>query len=96
MTTDHMTAAQKDASPSLSPEFWDRFGWGFCCSVVNRRDGLDGSVGSYTWDGGLGTTWLNDPADDLILILLTSLAWTSPNPPPVAVDFRTMAYAALS
>jgi CubicO group peptidase (beta-lactamase class C family) len=33
-------------------------------------DGGDGrasrSVGTYGWDGGLGTSWANDPAEDLV------------------------------
>jgi len=62
-------------------------------------DGGDGrasrSVGTYGWDGGLGTSWANDPAEDLVGILLTNQAWTSPSPPPVSQDFWTCTYAAI-
>ena len=52
-------------------------------------------MGQYGWDGGLGTIWRNDPGEDLVAILLTNAAWTSPRPPPVALDFLTGTYAAI-
>ena len=61
-----------------------------------RRTGIARSVGSYGWDGGLGTTWANDPAEDLYGVLLTNQTWTSPTPPPVAQDFWTCTYTALA
>jgi len=48
----------------------------------------------YGWDGGSGTTWRSDPARDLTTILLTQRAMTSPEPPPLFVDFWDAAYAA--
>src|SRR5216683_2644140 len=56
MTTDHLTPAQKAASPFF-PGFWDKTGWGFGVSVTTRRDGLAPSPGSYGWMGGFGTSW---------------------------------------
>jgi CubicO group peptidase (beta-lactamase class C family) len=70
-------------------------GWGFGVSVVTRRTQLYQSVGSYGWTGGLGTSWVNDPAEDLTLILLTQQAFTSPVPPVINRDFWTSAYQAL-
>ena len=64
-------------------------------SVVTRRTEVGKSVGSYGWDGGLGTSWFNDPVEDLTAILLTQRAWTSPVPGPVFRDFWTTAAAAL-
>ena len=52
-------------------------------------------VGSYGWDGGLGSSWANDPAEGLIGIIMTNQMWTSPNPPAVCRDFWTSAYAAI-
>jgi CubicO group peptidase (beta-lactamase class C family) len=69
-------------------------GWGFGVSVGLRRTDL-ASVGSYGWDGGLGTNWRNDPREQLITILMTQQAWRAPEPPPVAQDFRTLAYQAI-
>jgi CubicO group peptidase (beta-lactamase class C family) len=51
---------------------------------VTRRTQLYHSAGTYGWKGGLGTTWVNDPAEDLTLILLTQQAFTSPVPPAAA------------
>jgi CubicO group peptidase (beta-lactamase class C family) len=94
MTSDQLTAAQKAVSGMTRGDF-DDMGWGFGLSVVTRRTSLYGSPGSYGWNGGLGTAWFNDPAEDLTLILLTQQAMTSPVPPPVFRDFWTSAYAAL-
>jgi CubicO group peptidase (beta-lactamase class C family) len=93
MTTDHLTVAQK-ASGGLSPGDFDSSGWGFGVSVVTRREDF-ASLGTYGWDGGLGTTWSNDPREDMILLLLTQRCWTAPTRPPVALDFATAAYQAI-
>jgi CubicO group peptidase (beta-lactamase class C family) len=70
-------------------------GWGFGVAVRTRRTGPARSVGSYGWDGGLGTSWANDPAEDLVGILMTNRAWPSPTPPAAFADFWTCAYAAV-
>jgi CubicO group peptidase (beta-lactamase class C family) len=93
MTADQLTAAQK-AATDFMPSYWDDHGWGFGMAVVTRRHDLTG-VGTYGWDGGLGTTWRNDPSEEMITVLLTQAAFTSPNPPAVCVDFRTSAYQAI-
>jgi CubicO group peptidase (beta-lactamase class C family) len=93
MTTDQLSATQKQGE--LVDGAWDGRGWGFCVQVVTRRTDIAGSVGSYGWDGGLGTCWMNDPAEDLVTVLLTQAAWTSPALPAIASDFRTAAWAAL-
>ncbi|HTK17137.1 MAG TPA: hypothetical protein VL769_12140 [Acidimicrobiia bacterium] len=43
----------------------------------------------------LGTCWRVDPSEEMITILMTQKAWTSPNPPIVCRDFWTSAYAAV-
>jgi CubicO group peptidase (beta-lactamase class C family) len=45
------------------------------------------AIGGFGWDGGLGTTWSVDPGRDLVAILLTNQAWTSPQPSAVHQDF---------
>jgi hypothetical protein len=55
MTTDHITAEQKAASPFF-PGFWDNRGWGFGLSVFIRRDDIAGVPGRFGWDGGYGTS----------------------------------------
>jgi CubicO group peptidase (beta-lactamase class C family) len=94
MTSDHLTREQKAVS-GFFPDDFDARGWGFGVGVVTRRDHPAAPVGQYGWDGGLGTIWRNDPSEQLIAILLTNAAWTSPRPPDVALDFLTTAYAAI-
>jgi len=94
MTSDHLTPAQKAASMFV-PGFFDSHGWGFGMSVLTRRDDLVGSIGTYGWDGGLGTVWRSDPREEMITILMTQTAWTSPTPPKVCLDFWTSAYQAI-
>jgi CubicO group peptidase (beta-lactamase class C family) len=94
MTADHLTAAQKAIS-GLAPGDFDDMGWGFGMSVTTRRTSLYHGAGTYGWNGGLGTTWYNDPAEDLTMILMTQQAWTSHRPPAICRDFWTSAYQAL-
>ncbi len=94
MTIDHLTPAQKALS-GLVPGYFDGHGWGFGVAVVTRREDVAAPVGSYGWDGGLGTSWRSDPSEDMVAILLTQASWTSPVPPRVSRDFRTAAYQAI-
>jgi CubicO group peptidase (beta-lactamase class C family) len=55
--------------------------------TMTRRDDVAGPVGSFGWDGGLGTSWRSDPSEGLVGILMTQRAWTSPTPPDVCLDF---------
>jgi CubicO group peptidase (beta-lactamase class C family) len=95
MTTDQLTPAQKAAS-GLVDGYFDSHGWGFGVSVVTKRHDVAGSVGTFGWDGGLGTSWRSDPTEDMVGILMTQRAWTSPNPPDVCLDFWTSAYQAIT
>jgi CubicO group peptidase (beta-lactamase class C family) len=94
MTTDHLTPAQK-AYGGLAPGYFDDHGWGFGVSPVTRTISPSEPVGRYGWDGGLGTSWFNDPNEDLTAILMTQRAWTSPQPPNVCLDFWSAVYQAL-
>ena len=93
MTTDQLTPEQKSVS-GLIPAYFDNHGWGFGVSVVTRRVGFP-SVGTYGWDGGLGTSWYVDPREELVGLLMTQRAWTSPSPPDVCLDFWTSVYQAI-
>jgi CubicO group peptidase (beta-lactamase class C family) len=94
MTTDHLTAAQKAVS-GLIPGDFDNIGWGFGLAVVTRREHPAAPVGSFGWDGGLGTSWRSHPSEDMVTIILTQASWTSPVPPRVIRDFWTTAYQAI-
>ena len=87
MTTDQLTAAQK-ARGGLLPGFFDGRSWGFCQAVYDS--------GAFGWDGGLGTSWLVDPSQDLTVIVLTQRMFESPDPPQVHRDVQAAAYAALA
>jgi len=94
MTTDQLTPEQKAVS-GLVPGYFDSHGWGFGVSVVTRRDDVAAVPGKYGWDGGLGTSWYSDPREEMVIILMTQRAWTSPSPPDVCLDFWTSAYQAI-
>jgi len=94
MTTDQLTPDQKAVSGFFPGDF-DARGWGFCIAISTRREHPSAPVGQYGWDGGMGTIWRNDPSEQMIALLLTNAAWTSPRPPDIALDFLTGAYSAI-
>jgi CubicO group peptidase (beta-lactamase class C family) len=90
MTTDQIGVSRGASGPS--PD--GAQGWGFGVGVQVRRTGLGPSVGSYGWDGGLGSSWANDPNQDLVGVVLTTDAFVSAFPPPAVIqDFWTGVYA---
>ena len=93
MTTDHLTLEQKAVSGFL-PGQWDNRGWGFGVAIVTRRDQVGAVPGRFGWDGGYGTTWASDPAEDMVAILMTQRA-QFPLFSGVYLDFWTSAYAAI-
>ncbi|MET8183404.1 serine hydrolase domain-containing protein [Streptomyces sp. NPDC005336] len=93
MTTDQLTPAQKAASGLLAGE-WDNRGWGFGVSVVTGRDGVAAVPGRYGWDGGLGTTWASDPAEEMVAIMMSQRA-QFPLFSAAYLDFWTLAYQAI-
>lgn len=95
MMTDHLTPDQKAAS-DFYPGFFDNRGWGLGGSVFTRRDTIDSNPGRFGWDGGYGTTWYIDPAEDLVGIMLSQQLWDSPMEPPLHRDFWTSVYQALA
>jgi CubicO group peptidase (beta-lactamase class C family) len=93
MTSDHLTPAQKAVS-GFRPGYFDNFGWGFGMSVRTRRTHLGPSVGSYGWPGLYGTSWSNDPAEDMTTILMIQRAHAGVSL-PIERDFWTAAYQAI-
>jgi CubicO group peptidase (beta-lactamase class C family) len=51
--------------------------------------------GAYGWDGGFGTSWRNDPVEDLVGVLMTQRLWDTPTPPAVIEDFWAATYQAI-
>jgi CubicO group peptidase (beta-lactamase class C family) len=95
MMSDQLTAEQKAIS-GWGDTYWTSHGWGFGGSVVTRRDDISETAGKYGWDGGLGTSWYVDPAEEMITILLTQASFTSAIVPPVVRDFWTSAYQVIA
>lgn len=70
MTADHLTPAQKAVS-SLFPGFFETHGWGYGLAVTTAPDAVSEVPGRYGWDGGFGTSWINEPGRELIGIVMT-------------------------
>lgn len=87
-TVTQMVTAAGGAHDQDSGEGWG-LGIGVC--TTDRPDGRH--AGSYGWDGGLGSTWWTDPVTGTIAILLTTDAWTAPQPTAVFSDFWAAAFA---
>jgi CubicO group peptidase (beta-lactamase class C family) len=97
MLRERTTARDRAENPWF---FGQHLGWGLMMSVpaagVDPRTVPDGTPRGYGWEGGSGTAWRTDPATGLTGILLTQRMMTSPEPPEVARDFWSAAYAALA
>ena len=97
MLRDRSTARDRAEQPWF---FGEHLGWGLAMSVpaagVAPGAAAGGMPRGYGWEGGSGTAWRNDPATGLTGILLTQRMMTSPEPPPVARDFWSAAYAAMA
>jgi CubicO group peptidase (beta-lactamase class C family) len=92
MTMNHLTG---DQLATAGPSSDGALGWGFGVGVQVRRSRPARSVGSYGWDGGLGSSWASDPAEGVVGVLLTTDVWASPVPPAAVTDFWTCVYAAI-
>ncbi|WP_437594389.1 serine hydrolase domain-containing protein [Sorangium sp. So ce1000] len=73
MTADQLTPAQK-AESSFFPGFFETHGWGYGLAVTTAPDAISEVPGRYGWDGGFGTSWINDPSRELIGIVMTQSA----------------------
>jgi CubicO group peptidase (beta-lactamase class C family) len=89
MTRDQLTASQRAGTADA---FLHGRSWSLSQSVITEGP----RAGAFGWDGGLGTSWLVDPARDLVVIVLTQRLWESPQPPAVHDDLQDAAYAALT
>ena len=52
--------------------------------------------GAFGWDGGFGSSWLVDPVNALIVIVLTQRMFETAAAPQVHRDIQAAAYAALT
>jgi CubicO group peptidase (beta-lactamase class C family) len=76
LTSDHLTAEQREASTI----FLEGQGWGYGGAV-------DLETGRYGWVGGTGTTAHVVPETGTVAILLTQVQMTGPTPTPLMRDF---------
>lgn len=93
MTSDQLSDEVK-ARSYWHPGWLPIDSWGFGVGVVSRRHDGTASPGAYGWNGGFGTTWRSDPAEDMIVILMTQVSGSA-EIPRVFGDFMTLAYAAI-
>jgi CubicO group peptidase (beta-lactamase class C family) len=93
MTTDQLSPAVK-ARTNWNNQWLPLDSWGFGVGVVTRRHDGTLSPGSYGWNGGFGTLWRSDPAEDMVVILMTQVAGTT-GIPRVFFDVLPLAYAAI-
>jgi CubicO group peptidase (beta-lactamase class C family) len=94
LTADHLTPKQKALSPFF-PGFWDDQGWGFGVAVTTRQGESGTSAGTYGWNGGYGTSWLNDPERGVVAVFLIQRLMTGPNSVDVNSAFFRAVWAAL-
>jgi CubicO group peptidase (beta-lactamase class C family) len=94
MTSDHLTPAQRAVS-GFGPGYFATTSWGLGVGVVTDRTQLGPSAGSYGWNGFYGTTWYNDPAEDMTAILILQRAHAGNPQLPLQKDFWTTVYQAI-
>ena len=87
MTVDQLTPAQK-AHGGLGLEFFDHQSWSYGQAVQE--------TGAFGWNGGKGSSWLVDPAADLVVIVLTQRGFETSELPAVHRDIQAAGYAALA
>jgi CubicO group peptidase (beta-lactamase class C family) len=89
MTSDQLTATQRAGGAEA---FLHGRSWSLCQSVITEGP----RRGAFGWDGGLGTSWLVDPARDFVVIVLTQRVWETSQPPAVHSELQDAAYAAVT
>lgn len=89
MTVDHLSSEQRQSNEIF---LGGNSGWGFGVSVNRERDDLAIAPGRYGWNGGMGTSWANDPAENMVGILMSQRMANSPVPPALYRDFWTTAF----
>ncbi|MFJ9629333.1 serine hydrolase domain-containing protein [Streptomyces sp. NPDC101175] len=83
MTTNHLTAAQREAATL----FLEGQGWGYGGQVDIAPVDPWNVRGRYGWVGGTGTTAHLVPPTGTVTVLLTQVAMTSPTPTRLMRDF---------
>ena len=67
-----------------------------CRHAAQRSSpGLAASPGCYGWDGGFGPTFVVDPRDELVAVLMVQGLMGGPNDDVIKRDFLNLAYSAI-
>lgn len=94
MTTNHLTASERDV-PMLTGWFPGQgFGLGFSVVDALAPGGTLGSVGQYGWGGAAGTYFWVDPEEQLVAILMIQLM--PPGGIPIIPEFKNGVYQAIT
>ncbi|MCB9755845.1 MAG: beta-lactamase family protein [Myxococcales bacterium] len=75
MTTNQLTAAQRDAATMFGQPLFDGHGFGMGVAVVMEPARADpsrgrGGVGTVGWPGAYGAWWQADPTNDVVMVFL--------------------------
>lgn len=92
MTTDYMT--KEDRKRANFGDVFDREGFGYGLAIVADAGLIGPSVGSFHWDGASGASWMADPREDMITIVLVQ-QYNYPEHSKVLRDVRQLAYSAI-
>jgi len=93
MQTNYLTPGQMaDGEVILGPGW----GWGYGLGVQVGENPYGIRRGAYGWNGGFGTSWFNEPGENLTVILLTQRVFDSPDPPQVHKEFWRVACETLA
>jgi CubicO group peptidase (beta-lactamase class C family) len=95
MTTDFLSAEQRGRL-FLGFDMWSARGFGLGVSVVDKlaEQYNLGSIGRFGWGGAFGTSWFNDPSEDLTAIMMIQ-SLVGPLSPRIEADFVNLVYQAI-
>jgi len=95
MTTNFLTPEQRGRL-FLGFDMWVARGFGLGVSIVDNLSGQFGlgSIGRYGWGGAFGTTWFNDPKEDLTAVMMIQLL-VGPLAQKIEADFSNLIYQAI-
>ena len=96
MNTVFLTPEQRHVPFFGMRKFWAGEGFGLGVWVLDNLAGhaAMGSVGQYGWGGAYGTMWFNDPAEDMVCLMMIQLLSMGPAT-QIARDFNTLIYQAI-